>query len=883
LAKGKSTPTSDNSITPLMQQYFQMKNKHPDAIMLFRVGDFYETFGQDAVLTSQTTGIVLTKRNNGGVDIELAGFPYHSLDLYLPKLVKAGHRVAICEQMEKPGPQKKIVKRGVTEIITPGLATDDKLLDHRSNNYLAALYFSKRDDMGMAFLDISTGEFLVCEGDAAYADKLLQSLQPTEILFAKDRKKDFIKRFGDKSYTYALDEWVFTLDYGKQKLIDHFEVQNLKGFGIDELELAPIAAGAILHYLESTANKHLKHINAISRILPEKYVWLDRFTIRNLELVYSQHDSGAPLLKVLDKTISPMGSRLMKKWVVLPLRHPGPIEERLDVVDYFLKNPELSMALEQSIRQVGDLERLISKAPMGKINPREMQQLKRALSVVEPLKLLLQDTQMEALLKISDGFNPCHNLKDTIAAQLLEDPPVNVSKGGVIATGFSEELDQLRRLINNSREVLLEIQEREIRRTGINSLKIGFNAVFGYYLELTNKYKDQAPADWIRKQTLTNGERYITEELKDLEVKILGAEDKILELESKLYEQLVFYVADFVQPIQHNAQLIARLDCLLAFARVAEKHRYCRPQINDSLVIDIKDGRHPVIEQQLPLGESYVPNDVFLDSNHQQVLLITGPNMAGKSALLRQTALICLMAQMGCFVPASSARIGLLDKVFTRVGASDNISSGESTFMVEMNETASIMNNISDRSLLLLDEIGRGTSTFDGVSIAWAIAEYLHENGAVRPKTLFATHYHELNELSDKFERIRNYHVAVKELGNKVIFLRKLNEGGSQHSFGIHVARMAGMPRAIVERAAQILSQLELKSINNDDEPATGPSTHRASTSQIQAPAYQLSIFETVDPVAGNIKQALLDLDLNRLTPIECMLKLNELRKMLDD
>jgi DNA mismatch repair protein MutS len=883
LAKGKSTPAQDNNITPLMQQYFQMKSKHPDAIMLFRVGDFYETFGQDAILTAQTTGIVLTKRNNGGVDIELAGFPHHSLDVYLPKLVKAGHRVAICEQMEKPGPQKKIVRRGVTEIITPGLATDDKLLDHKSNNYLAALYFSKRDDMGMAFLDISTGEFLVCEGDAAYADKLLQSLKPTEILFSKDRKKDFAKRFGDKFYTYALDEWVFTLDFARQKLIDHFEVQNLKGFGIEELELAPIAAGAILHYLESTENKQLKHINAISRILPEKYVWLDRFTIRNLELIYSQHDSGASLLKVLDRTVSPMGSRLMKKWVILPLRHARPITERLDVVSFFLDNPELCMELEQIIRHVGDLERLISKAPMGKINPREMQQLYRALTVIEPLKSKLLETRMETLINIADGFNPCHKLKDTIAAQLVEDPPVNVSKGGVIASGFSEELDQLRRLINNSREVLLEIQAREIQRTGINSLKIGFNAVFGYYLEVTNKYKDQAPDDWIRKQTLTNGERYITEELKDLETKILGAEDKILELESKLFDQLVFSVADYVQPIQHNAQLIARIDCLLAFARVAEKHRYCRPEINDSLVIDIKGGRHPVIEQQLPLGESYVPNDVYLDSNQQQILLITGPNMAGKSALLRQTALICLMAQMGCFVPASAARIGLLDKVFTRVGASDNISSGESTFMVEMNETASIMNNISDRSLLLLDEIGRGTSTFDGVSIAWAIAEYLHQNGSAKPKTLFATHYHELNELSDKFERIRNFHVSVREQGNKVIFLRKLTEGGSHHSFGIHVARMAGMPRAIVERAAHILAQLELKSLDEDQTQQNGPASRKAATDHIQAQAYQLSIFETVDPVAGNIKQALLDVDLNRLTPIECMLKLNELRKMLDD
>jgi DNA mismatch repair protein MutS len=868
-----------------MQQYFQMKSKYPDAIMLFRVGDFYETFGEDAVKTSQALGIVLTKRNNGGVDIELAGFPYHAMDLYLPRLVRAGHRVAICEQLEKPSPQKKIVKRGVTEVVTPGLAVDDKLLDHKTNNYLASLAFGKREEVGMAFLDISTGEFLVCEGDMAYADKLLQSLSPSEVLFGKDRRKDFEKKFGDKFYTYALDEWVYTPDFTRQKLTDHFEVQNLKGFGIEEMELAPVAAGAILHYLETTENKNLKHINAISRIYPEKYVWLDRFTIRNLELLHSQHETGSPLIKVLDKTVSPMGSRLLKKWVVLPLRHKRPIEERLDIVSFFLEHFDTGMELEQYIRQIGDLERLISKAPLGKINPREMMQLKRALSVIEPMKNMLHTSGLEPLVKISEGLNPCKLLRDQIAAQVVEDPPVNLAKGGVIADGFNADLDQWRRLINNSKEILMEIQEREIERTGINSLKVGFNTVFGYYLEVTNKYKDQAPADWIRKQTLTNGERYITEELKELETKILSAEDKILELEAQLFEQLVFAVADYVQPIQHNAQLIARLDCLLAFARVAEKNRYCRPVVDDSLVINIREGRHPVIEQQLPLGEVYVPNDVLLDSDNQQILLITGPNMAGKSALLRQTALICLLAQMGCYVPASEAHIGLLDKVFTRVGASDNISSGESTFMVEMNETASIMNNISDRSLLLLDEIGRGTSTFDGVSIAWAIAEYLHQNGTERPKTLFATHYHELNELAEKFPRIRNYNVSVRELGNKVIFLRKLAEGGSQHSFGIHVARMAGMPRSIVERAAQILVQLEMKSMDDSPTPSSdgSPQSKRPATQQIAPQAYQLSIFETVDPTAGQIKQALLDLDLNRLTPIECMLKLNELRKMLEE
>ncbi len=874
--------TADNSVTPLMQQYFKMKSKYPDAVMLFRVGDFYETFGEDAVKTSQTLGIVLTKRNNGGNDIELAGFPFHALDLYLPRLVRAGHRVAICEQLEKPSPQKKIVKRGVTEVVTPGIAVDDKLLDHQTNNYLASLAFGKREEIGMAFLDISTGEFLVCEGDLAYTDKLLQSLNPSEIIFSKDRRKEFEKKFGDKFYTYALDEWVYTADYTRQKLLDHFEVQSLKGFGIEELELAPMAAGAILHYLETTENKNLRHINALSRIMPEKYVWLDRFTIRNLELLYSPHETGTPLIKVLDRTVSPMGSRLLKKWVVLPLRHKRPIEERLDIVDYFIRHFDVGLELEQHIRQIGDLERLISKAPLGKINPREMVQLKRALSTIEPVKQLLENSGLEPLVKIAEGLNPCKTLRDQIAAQVVDEPPVNLTKGGVIADGFSAELDELRCLIHNSKDILLEIQQREIERTGISSLKVGFNSVFGYYLEVTNKYKDQAPNDWIRKQTLTNGERYITEELKELETKILGAEDNILELETRLFEQLVFSVNDYVQPIQHNAQLIARLDCLLAFARVAEKHKYCRPEINDSLVIDIKDGRHPVIEQHLPLGESYVPNDVYLDSDNEQILLITGPNMAGKSALLRQTALICLMAQMGCFVPATEARLGLLDKVFTRVGASDNISSGESTFMVEMNETAGIMNNISDRSLLLLDEIGRGTSTFDGVSIAWAIAEYLHNNGAARPKTLFATHYHELTELADKMPRIRNFNVSVREVGNKVIFLRKLAEGGSRHSFGIHVARMAGMPRSIVERATHILQQLELKSV--DDAPAgDGPQSKRAATQQIAPQAYQLSIFETVDPIAGKLKQALLDLDINRLTPIECMLKLSELRKIVDE
>lgn len=870
-------------ITPLMQQYFKVKAKHPDAVLLFRVGDFYETFGSDAVTTSRVLGIVLTSRNNGGNDIELAGFPFHALDMYLPRLVRAGFRVAICEQLEKPSPQKKIVRRGVTEIVTPGLAVDDKLLDHKQNNYLASLYIGRQELLGMAFLDLSTGEFFVCEGDWPYIDKLLQSFNPSEIIFAKDKRKEFEKRYGDRFYVFTLDEWVYTKDYAREKLLSQFEVQSLKGFGIEDMELAQLAAGAVLHYLETTENRNLRHISAISRLQPERHVWLDRFTIRNLELISSTHETGASLLKILDQTVSPMGSRLMRKWVVLPLRSSREIESRLAVVDYFVSQPEVSFELQRQIRLVGDLERLISKVPLGKINPREVVQLRRSLEAVEPMQKLLKESGNDYLSKIAETLNPCPGLRDTISRQLVEEAPVNLSKGGVIADGFSPELDELRNIINNGRELLAGIQQREIERTGISSLKIGFNNVFGYYLELTNKYKDQAPAHWVRKQTLANGERFITAELKELEDKILHAEERILSLETQLFEQLVLSLADFIQPIQHNAGLIARLDCLLSFATVARKNNYCRPQIDDSLVLDIRSGRHPVIEQQLTLGENYVPNDVYLDCDAQQVLMITGPNMAGKSAILRQTALICLMAQMGCFVPALSARIGLIDKVFTRVGASDNISSGESTFMVEMNETASIMNNISDRSLILLDEIGRGTSTYDGISIAWSIAEYLHNNGHARPKTLFATHYHELNELANQFERIKNFTVAVKEVDQKVLFLRKLQPGGSQHSFGIHVARMAGMPRSIVERASRILTQLEQKSIAASDAAATdtGPSVQPAKP--ISQEAFQLSIFETVDPVAGKLKAALKDLNLNSMTPIECMLKLNELARMVEE
>ncbi|MCB0607464.1 MAG: DNA mismatch repair protein MutS [Lewinellaceae bacterium] len=866
-----------------MQQYMKVKTKHPDAILLFRVGDFYETFGEDAVAASKALGIILTSRNNGGSDIELAGFPHHSMDMYLPRLVKAGYRVAVCEQLEKPSPQKKIVRRGVTEVVTPGIAVDDKLLDHKTNNFLASLYFGKNETLGMAFLDISTGEFLVCEGDYAYGDKLLQSLKPSEVIFSKEKKKVFEKRFGDKFYVYNLDEWIYTLDYAREKLLEQFNVQSLKGFGVEEMESAQIAAGAVLHYLATTENKNLRHINNISRIQPERYVWLDRFTIRNLELLYTPFDSGVPLIKILDQTLTPMGARLMKKWVVLPLKNRRDINARLDIVEHLYNTQELTDLLEIQLRQIGDLERLISKAPLGKISPREAVQLKRALAAIGPVKTALSESGLEYLQKMADGLNTCPELQERITRQIKEDPPANLSKGGVIADGFSEDLDELRHIVSHSNELLKDIQEREIERTGISSLKVGFNSVFGYYIEITNKYKEQAPADWVRKQTLTNGERFITDELKKLEAKILGAEERILELEQHLYEQFILDLTDYVAPIQTNAAILARMDCLLSFTKIAQKNRYCRPVMDDSLVIDIKQGRHPVIEQQLELGESYVPNDVFLDNDSQQILMITGPNMAGKSALLRQTALICLMAQMGSFVPASGAKLGVIDKIFTRVGASDNISSGESTFMVEMTETASIMNNISDRSLILLDELGRGTSTYDGISIAWSIAEYLHNAPDARPKTLFATHYHELNELANKFSRIHNFHIATREVGQKVIFLRKLVPGGSEHSFGIHVAGMAGMPRSIVERAAHILSQLEQKSIAGDVQGGGEPQSRRPETGRIAAEQYQLSIFETVDETAGKLKAALLNLDINSMTPIDCMLKLNELRKLIEE
>lgn len=885
IVKGQKTKEKSGKVTPLMQQYFKMKAKHPDAILLFRVGDFYETFSEDAVKAAKALTITLTSRNNGGSDIELAGFPYHSLNTYLPRLVRAGYRVAICEQLEKPSPEKKIVKRGITEVVTPGVTIDENLLEHKSNNFLAAVYFGKKGQCGVSFLDISTGEFMVSEGDLSYIDKLLQGFNPSEVIFAKGKSDFFEAEFGSRFYTFTLDEWVFSEDYAREKLLDHFEVNSLKGFGVEKLELAQIAAGATLHYIATTENKNLQHITTISRIHQEKYVWLDRFTIKNLELAYSQNEGGIPLISVLDKTVSPMGGRLLKKWVLLPLTSLKEIENRHDTVEFFLKNKPVSEELSSYIRQMGDLERLISRVPLGKIQPREIVQLRKALEVTAPLKTLLAASGHAYLEKLADSLNPCQVLQTTIKKQIVDEPPALISKGGVIADGFHEELDDLRNTIRNSKELLVDIQQVEAERTGIDSLKIGFNNVFGYFLEVTNKYKEKGliPDNWVRKQTLTNCERYITDDLKKLETKILGAEDRIQELEVQIYDQLVLFMADYIQPIQHNAAVIARVDCLLGFSEVAEQYHYTRPVLDNSYVIDIKNGRHPVIEQGLPLGETYVPNDVFLDNEEQQVIVITGPNMSGKSALLRQTALISLMAQMGSYVPAQSAHLGLIDKVFTRVGASDNLSGGESTFMVEMNETASIMNNLSDRSLILLDEIGRGTSTYDGISIAWSIAEYLHGYKGLKPKTLFATHYHELNELANKFPRIKNFNVAVKEIGQKVVFLRKLIPGGSQHSFGIHVAKMAGMPKSIVERANEILAQLEANHIEAPVGENDTVKSKKADTSGIEAMNYQLSIFETFDPNVGRIKEILLDMDVNGMTPVECLLKLNELKALAEE
>ena len=866
----EKTKTPALKETPLMGQYNAIKTKYPDAILLFRVGDFYETFGQDAVITSKIVGIVLTKRSNGAAaDMDLAGFPYHALDTYLPKLVRAGYRVAICDQLEDPKLTKTIVKRGVTELVTPGVTDNDKILDHNSNNYLAAVHFDA-NLTGVAFLDISTGEFFMAEGDDEHIDKLLQTFGPSEVIFAKPKQKEFKHRFGSKFYTFALDDWIFSYDYTKGKLLTHFNTPSLKGFGVENLAAGTVAAGAILHYLSETEHPNISHITSVVRLAEEKYVWLDKFTVRNLELIYSPYDDGKSLLQTLDHTLSPMGARLLRKWILMPLKDIPLIEERLNVVEHLIIHTELSKKLAIEIKHTGDLERLISKVALGKIGPREVQQIRRALNGIRAIKDMCSVESAE-LKVIAEQLNPCDIIAEKIKTTLRDDAPALIIKGNAIAEGVSPELDDLRQIVNRGKDYLLGIQQREIERTGISSLKVAFNNVFGYYLEVTNAHKNKVPADWIRKQTLVNAERYITPELKEYEEKILGAEEKIMALELKLYDALILSLQEYVQPVQLNALQVAKLDCLLSFATIALKYNYRKPELNEGKALDIKAGRHPVIEQQLPVDTEYVPNDIFLDDNDQQIIIITGPNMAGKSALLRQTALIVLMAQTGSFVPAQSAKIGVIDKIFTRVGASDNLSSGESTFMVEMNETASIINNISDRSLILLDEIGRGTSTYDGISIAWSIAEYLHQSPN-KPKTLFATHYHELNELADKYSGIKNYNVSIREAGNKVIFLRKLIPGGSQHSFGIHVAKMAGMPNTLVARANEILKQLEEKSLAADI---------KTKTKNIAPTDFQLNIFQVEDEQWKEVKDILNSIDINTITPMEALLKLNQIKEKL--
>jgi len=857
-----------------MKQYNAIKTKYPDAILLFRVGDFYETFGQDAIKVSKAVGIVLTARKNGAAGaVELAGFPHHSLENYLPKLVRAGYRVAICDQLEDPKKTKTIVKRGVTELVTPGVALNDNILDHKKNNFLASIYFNK-DLCGVAFVDISTGEFYLSEGSMEYIEKLMQSFQPSEVIFSRTEKQRYQESFAEQYYTYPIDEWIYTVDYAYEKLFDHFKVKSLKGFGVDGMESGVVAAGSILHYLAQTEHSKLQHLSSIARIESDKYVWIDRFTIRNLELVSSQHETGKSVLEILDHTTSPMGARLLQKWLLLPLKNVISIQHRLDIVEYFLKEETFRHDLRHEIKNIGDLERLIAKVPTGRISPREVSQLKKALLALIPIKEALAKSKNQGLNKIGEQLNPCKTLKDRLDFELHENPPAAIGKGPVIREGVSEDLDDLRSLAYSGKDYLLKIQEREIENTGITSLKIGFNNVYGYYLEVTHRFKDKVPEEWIRKQTLVSAERYITEELKEYEAKILGAEEKIATLEAELYGEMVLAIEEYIRPIQLNASMIGQLDCLINFAYLAEQNNYCKPKVHEGHELNIKNGRHPVIEKQLPLGEAYVPNHTFLDNNEQQIIIITGPNMSGKSALLRQTALITLMAQMGCYVPADEASIGLVDKIFTRVGATDNISSGESTFMVEMNETASIMNNLSDRSLVILDEIGRGTSTYDGISIAWSLAEYLHSNGKNKPKALFATHYHELNELANQNERIKNYHVATKEVNNKVVFLRKLKEGGSEHSFGIHVAEMAGMPDAIVKRAKSVLAELEKKSIKSEI---------TKTLEQVALPEnHQMNLFEINDPVLMELKTKLSETDLDRLTPLEAMMLLSELKKMLD-
>ena len=852
--------------TPLMKQYNAIKGRYPGALLLFRVGDFYETFGQDAVTASKVLDIVLTKRGSGSAsEIELAGFPHHALDNYLPKLVRAGHRVAICDQLEDPRFVKGIVKRGVTELVTPGLSFNDHVLERKQNNFLASIFMGK-NTFGISFLDVSTGEFYVAHGSENYILKLLQGFAPSEIIFSKQSRGHFEVLLGDDYSTFALDEWVYGFDYAYEKLVHQFKTVSLKGFGIDELGEAIIAAGAILHYLEDTEHKDTSHISSISRIDEDKFVWLDKFTIRNLEIINSQNEGGVPLIDILDCTVTPMGSRQLRKWMILPLKEKSAIEERLFMVDTFFKDRGLAEKLLESLKQIADLERLISKVAVNRINPREMLQLKKSLRCIQPIKQVLGAHESSELKKLADQLHLCEFLADKIDRELRDDVSIAINQGNLIKEGIESELDELRKIAFSGKDYLIQIQKREIERTSINSLKISYNKVFGYYLEVSNANKDKVPADWIRKQTLVNGERYITEELKVYEEKILNAEDKLVVIEQRIFNALVHHTTDFIPQIQQNARVLAQLDCLLSFAGVAQANRYSKPAINESLVLDIKSGRHPVIEKQLPVGETYVPNDIFLDSNKQQILVITGPNMAGKSALLRQTALIVLMAQMGSFVPADAASVGIVDKVFTRVGASDNLSRGESTFMVEMTETASILNNLSDRSLILMDEIGRGTSTYDGVSIAWAIVEYLHNHKDFNAKTLFATHYHELNQLQEDLVRVKNFNVSVKEVGDKIIFMRKLKEGGSEHSFGIHVAQLAGIPNRVVLRANEILHFLEKEKHKNQGD---------KKMKDAPKPTPQMSLFEA-DPRFNEIQEMLEKVDINTVSPVEALLKLNE-------
>ena len=864
----------DIVLTPMMKQFLELKAKHPDAIMLFRCGDFYETYSTDAIVASEILGITLTKRANGkDKQLEMAGFPYHALDTYLPKLVRAGRRVAICDQLEDPKLAKKLVKRGITELVTPGVSINENVLNYKENNFLAAVHFGK-GACGVAFLDISTGEFLTAEGPFDYIDKLLVNFAPKEVLFQHGMRNQFENNFGSKYCTFELDDWAFTESFAREKLIKHFQVKSLKGFGIEHLKNGVIASGAVLHYLEVTLHTQIKHITTLSRIEEERYVRLDRYTVRSLELVHPMNDGGKSLLDVIDKTISPMGARLLKRWVVFPLKEVRAINERLDIVEYFFRHPDFRELLDDALHQIGDLERIISRVAAGRVSPREVVQLKIALNAIEPVKAACEASDNESIRRIGEQLSVCRTIRDRIAHEIKNDPPLLVAKGGVIADGVSAELDELRRIAYSGKDYLLQMQQRESEATEIPSLKIAYNNVFGYYIEVRNTHKDKVPETWIRKQTLVNAERYITQELKEYEEKILGAEDKISALETRLYNDLVYALNEYIPAIQINANQIARLDCLLSFAATAALGRYVRPVVDESTVLDIRQGRHPVIEQQLPVGESYIANDVMLDTDTQQILIITGPNMAGKSALLRQTALITLMAQIGSFVPAEAAHVGLVDKIFTRVGASDNISVGESTFMVEMTEASDILNNLSPRSLVLFDELGRGTSTYDGISIAWAIVEYIHENSRGRARTLFATHYHELNEMEKSFSRIKNFNVAVREVNKKVVFVRKLQPGGSNHSFGIHVADMAGMPKSIVKRAEKILQQMES---NAAAEGISKPTDIIADSRE----GMQMSIFQLDDPILCQVRDEILGIDVNNLTPLEALNKLNEIKKIV--